>query len=213
MWIRYVDKVIKYICFVIAIKFSWVVTFIKFKMNGIQFSSDFIAKGIPIINVNLTGKFLIGKNFILQSGKYYNMVGKQQKCCFIVGANGILKIGNNVGISNSTIICWNNVIIENNVRIGGGVQVYDTDFHSLNKEERVVYREVKKEVKTLPVIINEGAFVGAHSIILKGVTIGSNSIVGAGSVVTKSIPANQIWAGNPAKFIREIFQYNSNDNT
>lgn len=55
-----------------------------------------------------------------------------------------------------------------------------------------------------PVIIEDNAFIGARSIILKGVTIGANSIIGAGSVVTKSIPANEIWAGNPAKFIRKI---------
>ena len=55
-----------------------------------------------------------------------------------------------------------------------------------------------------PVAICDNAFIGAKSIILKGVTIGENSVIGAGSVVTKSVPANQIWAGNPAKFIREI---------
>ena len=57
---------------------------------------------------------------------------------------------------------------------------------------------------TSPVIIKDGAFIGAHSIILKGVIIGEKSIVGAGSVVTKSIPDGEIWAGNPAKFIRKI---------
>ncbi|WP_103192495.1 acyltransferase [Formosa algae] len=46
--------------------------------------------------------------------------------------------------------------------------------------------------------------MGASSIILKGVTIGENSIIGAGSVVTKSVPCNEIWGGNPAKFIRKI---------
>ena len=53
-------------------------------------------------------------------------------------------------------------------------------------------------------MIKDNAFIGAHSIILKGVTIGENSIIGAGSVVTKSVPDNQIWAGNPARFIRNI---------
>ena len=57
---------------------------------------------------------------------------------------------------------------------------------------------------TKPVEIREGAFVGAHCIILKGVTIGKEAIVGAGSVVTKSIPDGEIWGGNPAKFIRKI---------
>jgi acetyltransferase-like isoleucine patch superfamily enzyme len=53
-------------------------------------------------------------------------------------------------------------------------------------------------------VICDNVFIGAHSIVLKGVTIGENSIIGSGSVVTKSIPANQIWAGNPAKIIRNI---------
>lgn len=55
-----------------------------------------------------------------------------------------------------------------------------------------------------PVVIEDNVFIGARSIILKGVTIGENSIVGAGSVVTRSIPSNQIWGGNPAKFIRNL---------
>jgi len=63
--------------------------------------------------------------------------------------------------------------------------------------------DMKNRVKK-PVVVKDNAFIGARSIILKGVTIGNNSIVGAGSVVTKSIPDNEIWAGNPARFIRSI---------
>ena len=55
-----------------------------------------------------------------------------------------------------------------------------------------------------PVKIEDNAFVGARSMILKGITIGKNSIIGAGSVVTKSVPENEIWAGNPARFVRKI---------
>ena len=54
------------------------------------------------------------------------------------------------------------------------------------------------------ITIGNDVFIGAKSIILKGVTIGENSVIGAGSIVTKSVPANQIWAGNPAKFIKNI---------
>lgn len=57
---------------------------------------------------------------------------------------------------------------------------------------------------TKPVTIKENAFIGAHSTILKGVTIGKNSIIGACSVVTKNVPDNEIWAGNPAKFVKKI---------
>lgn len=59
-------------------------------------------------------------------------------------------------------------------------------------------------VKHATVVIKDGAFIGAHTIVLKGVTIGERSIVGAGSVVSRSIPDYEIWAGNPAKFIKKV---------
>lgn len=73
----------------------------------------------------------------------------------------------------------------------------------MNPEVRKSKDDMKNRAEK-PVLIKDNAFIGAHSIILKGVTIGENSIIGAGSVVTKSVPDNQIWAGNPAKFIRNI---------
>ena len=58
--------------------------------------------------------------------------------------------------------------------------------------------------KTAEVKIGNNVFIGANTIVLKGVTIGDRSIIGAGSVVTKNIPEDEIWGGNPAKFIRKI---------
>lgn len=147
------------------------------------------------------GRCIIGSNFAMNNSIKGNPIGSYRKCTFFVDRNAELKIGNNVGISQTALICHKSITIEDNVKIGGGVSIFDTDFHSLDSS----IRNSKKDLmcrKEKPVIIKKNAFIGAHSIILKGVTIGENSIIGAGSVVTKSVPDNQIWAGNPAKFIR-----------
>lgn len=81
--------------------------------------------------------------------------------------------------------------------------IYDTEFHSLDPLSQTSKEDFQYRKKA-PVIIKDNAFIGAFSIILKGVIIGENSIIGAGSIVTHSVPDNQIWAGNPAKFIRDI---------
>ena len=86
----------------------------------------------------------------------------------------------------------------------GGTKVYDTDFHSLDYTKRRISKEDMGDKKMAKVTIEHDAFIGAGCLILKGVTIGACSIVGAGSVVTKSIPPHQLWAGNPARFIRAL---------
>ncbi len=84
--------------------------------------------------------------------------------------------------------------------IGGGTCIYDTDFHPLTTADRL--NDNDEKIVSAAVIIEQNVFIGANCTILKGVTIGKNSIVGACSVVAKKIPPNEIWAGNPAKFIK-----------
>lgn len=187
-----------------ARSYSWAMTCFKFYLNGVEFSADFIGYGVPVINVDLKGKFIIGRHFSFNSGKYFNMVGRQQPCYFIVAGDAKLSIGENVGISATAIVCHNRISIGRNVKIGGNTVVYDTDFHSLDPKFRNTYPETLSGVRTRPVIIKDGAFIGAHCTILKGVTIGVNAIVGAGSVVTQSIPDGQIWIGNPARYLRDV---------
>jgi acetyltransferase-like isoleucine patch superfamily enzyme len=157
--------------------------------------------------ISLKGKMSIGSQFEMNNGLYNNMIGRQQPCFFIVEKKGILTIGDNVGISATAIVCSNSVVIEDNVRIGGGTVIYDTDFHSLNYKERIAKPEIRINIKTVPVIIKRNAFIGSNCTILKGVTIGENSIVGASSVVSKNIPNNEIWGGNPARFIKKLEKY------
>lgn len=116
--------------------------------------------------------------------------------------NAAIIIGDNVGISNSTIVSWNKVEIDDYVYIGGGCKIWDTDFHSIDPYER--RHNGDQKVNMAPIKIKKYAFIGGGSIILKGVTIGEYSIIGAGSVVVKSVPDKEIWAGNPARCIRKI---------
>lgn len=173
------------------------------KLNGVTIDKGFKSRGIPIVDVSLYGSFRIGNNFTMNNGNRYNKIGRQQKCFFVVGKKGQLIIGNNVGISSTALICDKKIVIGDFVKIGGNVVIYDTDFHALDPELRR-HTELECNTNKQEVIISNNVFIGAHSTILKGVYIGENSIIGAGSVVTKSIPDNEIWAGNPVKFIRKI---------
>lgn len=148
------------------------------------------------------GQLIIGDNVTINSSKKSNFLGGDDYTTIYVNKGKTLRIGSGVGISNSTIICYENINIEDNVFIGADVKIYDTDFHCINYNKRISI--INDIPVSKPILIKNGAFIGAHSIILKGVTIGEHSIIGAGSVVTKNIPNNEIWAGNPAKFIRKI---------
>lgn len=169
-------------------------------LNGAEFGCGMHINGFIKVLVTRRGRLNIGRSLRLNSGNNFNIIGRQQKCIFWVEGN--LTIKSNVGISASAIICNHEITIGNNVVIGGNTVIYDTDFHSLDAGERQNKGQDRANARRAPVVICDNVFIGAHSTILKGVTIGDNSIVGACSVVSKNIPANEIWAGNPAVFIR-----------
>lgn len=196
-------KYLKFLWKIIRNPFDFLITFLMFYLNGVSFKS-FKSRGWPIINVSLGGKFSIGTNFKCNNYLMSNPIGRFSRCIFIVGKKGKLVIGNNVGMSSISIVCQNEIEIRDNTIIGGNVVIYDTDFHSLNKLDRILKLNDLKMANTKKVVIGYNTFIGAHSTILKGVNIGDNSIVGACSVVTKNIPSNEIWAGNPARFIKKI---------
>lgn len=175
---------------------------IKFELNGIVYST-FRTTGCPYIVKDKTGSITIGEDFAMNNGIVGNPIGCYERCTFFVAPNCKIVIGKHVGISQTALISYATIIIGDNVKIGGGTCLWTTDFHSLDPEIRSSLNDLEHR-KCLPIIVEDNVFIGAKVIILKGVTIGRNSIIGAGSVVTKSIPPNEIWAGNPAKFIRKI---------
>tara|TARA_R110002020_G_scaffold144769_1_gene317928 strand:- start:2894 stop:3319 length:426 start_codon:yes stop_codon:yes gene_type:complete len=139
----------------------------------------------------------------MNNGFLGNYIGST-RCVIAVDSNASLTIGNNVGISSVIIAVHNSISIGNNVKLGAGSRIFDSDFHSINYLNRRFSKGDLEFRETSPVFIGDDVFIGANSTILKGVNIGSRSVIGAGSVVTKSVPADEIWAGNPAKFIKKI---------
>ncbi|MFI1772466.1 acyltransferase [Thalassobellus citreus] len=159
---------------------------------------------MPKVMVARGGDFSIGKGFRMNNTIGSNPIGCVQPCMFFVNKDSKLTIGDNTSISQTALVCHSEINIGNYVKIGGGVCIYDTDFHSLDKAKRMSIDEDLKSKKVATVNIGNNVFIGAYTIILKGVTIGDNSIIGAGSLVAKDIPANEIWAGNPAKKIKNL---------
>lgn len=182
--------------------FSQLITHMLLYGNNATYQS-FRSYSIPYVMVARGGQLIIGKDLILNNSLIGNPIFRNEPCVLFVDRNAKLKLGNNVGMSSVTIICHKLIMIGDNVKLGRATLIYDSDSHSLKASERNSSNDLIGR-NDKPVTIEDNVFIGAHSIILKGVTIGENSIVGAGSVVTKSIPANQIWAGNPAKFIRNV---------
>jgi len=173
----------------------------SFFLNKVKYNS-FVSSGIPIFDVSSNSYFSCGKDFVMVNDANTATLGKNNRCKFVVYENASLQIGNKVGISNATIVATKSVIIGNNVMIGGGVTIVDSDFHSLNPLHWHTNADQENMISSA-VVIKDNVFIGMESIILKGVTIGSNVVLAAGSVVSKDVPDNQIWGGNPARFIKE----------
>jgi len=121
-----------------------------------------------------------------------------------------IHIGNNVSIGmNCTFLDCNKITIGNNVLIAPNVQIY-TAGHPLELNERLTpdWNENSAEyfcrTFALPVVIEDGCWIGGNVVIVPGVTIGKGSVVGAGSVVTKNIPPNSLAVGSPCRVIRKL---------
>lgn len=197
-------RIIHHAIFVNALKFYFFLNFyVKSKIFRIDVHNvrSYMINGV--IYVRNRGKISIGQGFDVNSGVNNNPIGGDTISRFIAATeNSVITIGDNVGMSNSTIYSRQSIQIGNNVLIGGGCKIWDTDFHTIDSNNRIFNGD--NQIKSAPVVIDDNVFLGAFSIILKGVRIGQNSIIGAGSVVTKDIPANVIAAGNPCKVIRRL---------
>ena len=171
--------------------------------HGIRIQRPII-NGFVFIHLGRNSKLQIGKGLKINSNHQSNPIGRSNKTSIYLEPNSHLIIGDNVGISNSSIYCQKYIRIGSNTIIGGNTVIYDTDFHSIKSTKRRNKLDDRANTISKGVEIGNDVFVGAHTTILKGVKIGNGSVIGSCSLVAKNIPENEIWGGNPIKFIKKL---------
>jgi len=173
-----------------------------FLLNGIKWDRSWRLYGLPLVLKHRRSIMQFGNNFSLRSTLPSNPLGSAHRCILCTWQEGaVLEIGNCFGMTGGSIITANRITIGNHIAVGANTTIIDTDFHPLNPQERLQHPQ---DAKTAPIIIEDHVFIGMNSLILKGVTIGRGSVIGAGSVVTRDVPPGRIAAGNPAKVVGVI---------
>lgn len=168
-------------------------------VNHVNYGKGFRSCGF--LYIRNWGTMQFGKNIRINSHRIADPIGGDTKTMLLCGKGARVILHDGVSISNCTLFASNCIEVQCDTCIGGGTKIYDTDFHSTDPNKRL---NGNMDVPSKPVHIGKRVFIGGHSIILKGVTIGDEAVIGAGSVVAKDVPAREIWAGNPAKFIKKI---------
>jgi len=169
--------------------------------NEFSLGNNVVFYGRPLLRILPAAKISVGDNVNFISAPSANLVGLTKRMSMVVLQRATLDIGSNTGFSGVSIVCHDSITIGEYCNFGGNVWIWDTDFHSLEWQVR---RKTSAGPSTKPIAIGNDVFVGANTIILKGVSIGDRSIIGAGSVVSKDIPADEVWAGNPARLTRKL---------
>lgn len=158
--------------------------------------------GFPIIKNR--GKILLGSGVDLRSTSSSTAMGVVTPVILnAMTPDSVIQIGNSVGMSGVVICAKDCVSIGDRVLMGSGAIICDTDFHSTDAKVRGTDADLDSAASA-PVTIGDDCFIGARSMILKGVQVGERAIVGAGAVVTKNVPEGAIVAGNPAKVIGSV---------
>ncbi|MGN1317369.1 MAG: acyltransferase [Lachnospirales bacterium] len=170
------------------------------KFQKIKYGKNAKFYGIPVIIKTKDSEINIGDNFTVRSSFLSNLVGLYQRSIVFARNGGKINIGNNVGLSGVTIYARNSIAIGDNTLIGGNTKILDNDFHPVDPDLRL--KNSSENMAEKPIVIGDNVFIGCNCLIMKGTKIGSNSTIGAGSVVCGNIPENCVAAGNPAKVIK-----------
>mgnify|MGYP002623357063 CR=1 FL=1 len=172
--------------------------------HGVETKYGYVTlHNMPIINKTPNSQIKMENGVTLVSDPQVNPSGILHPCTLVTqSSEASIYLGKDSGMSGATLCCKKKISIGEYVGLGANVSIFDHDFHPLNP----YYRKFSNEKHTIckEVIIEDFAWIGANSIILKGVHIGRGAVIGAGSVVTCDVPPLTVYAGNPARFIKKV---------
>lgn len=171
---------------------------------GVEMGENVQIQGWPIVSLAEDSRIRIGARCVLCSDSQINALGINHPVVLRTMRPGAeIVIGEDTGMSGGSICAAGSIRIGAGCLIGANVTLADSDFHAIRPANRR-YNRNPDEIAVAPIVIEDNVFIGADAFVLKGVTIGKNSVIGAGAVVTRDIPPNAIAAGNPAKVIKLI---------
>ena len=169
---------------------------------GLRIGPGTVFYGLPVLDLKPGGSIKVGARAVLCSTSQFTALGVSHPVVIrAMTSKANITLGDDCGLSGTTICAVDRITIGSGVLMGADVQISDNDFHPLTSAHR---RYEEEGIVSKPVLIEDNVFIGSRTTVLKGVTIGKNSVIGAGSVVTKDIPPNTIAAGNPCRPIRDI---------
>lgn len=173
------------------------------RSKGVQVGSGVKLDGLPIVSGAKLGKIAIGDRVSLVSRSSGTALGVRSRTILRLLAPGArLAIGSDCGLSGAVICAAIGVELGERCLIGADVLIFDTDFHNRGHDRR--YSVPDWQSISRPVVIEENVFIGARSIVTKGVRIGKGAIIGAGSIVVSDVPPSTVFAGNPARLIGRV---------
>lgn len=174
---------------------SSILSKIDARLLGIQLGSNCKFYGRTFFQRYDDSSIKIGDSCIFRSLESSNLIGINHKCIIATHRRGAkIVISDNCGLSGTVVASFMSVYIGENVKCGANTLITDSDWHS----------DDLRSGTPRPIIIERNVWLGEGSKILKGVTIGENSVIGAGSIVTKNIPRNVIAGGNPCRVLKAL---------
>jgi len=156
----------------------------------------------PTLKLPGQAKIIIGEKVVLNSDHKQSNTALTYNCTLVCGLKGTIEIGDHTMLNGVAITAYDSVSIGKNCQIASSTLISDTDFHPIDPvtrlKESMGYPFDHQLVNKRPITIGNNVWIGWNCTILKGVKIGDNSIIAAGSVVLSDIPENVLAAGNPA---------------
>ena len=184
-------------CFCRMISTRWYTFWARLSAGwwGVDLGPDCSFAGHPCFRRHPGSRISIAASCKFNSSPTSNLIGINRPCIVATLREGAdITIGTGCGFSGTTIACATRIVLGENVRCGANTLITDTDWHF--NDQRVG--------TDAPVIIEKNVWLGVNVMVLKGVTIGEATLIGAGSIVTQSLPPNVIAAGIPAKVLKKL---------